>query len=269
MPDPTASDEFKYRAGRGRISVFLSRLHAINYSDPPAARPIFKFTARAAAPVLLAFTLAACAPQQPARQPAQPAPVQADTTTWYLTAAAAGTPVYRIDPAASLLTIFVHRGGTLARFGHDHVVASRALSGFTAPSANRADLRLRLDELTVDEPALRRAAGLATDPDADAIAGTRTNMLTRVLDAEHFPEVYLHAEREGEQLRVAINLHGQTRSYLIPATISDDGATVTAAGALPLKQTDFGITPMSVMGGAIAVEDQLDLNFQLLARRLP
>jgi hypothetical protein len=193
----------------------------------------------------------------------------AEITAWYLAAAAQGTPVYRIDPTASLLTIFVHRGGAMARFGHDHVVASRTITGFTAPSANRADLRLRLDEMTVDEPALRRAAGLATDPDADAIAGTRTNMLTRVLDAEHYPDVLLHAEREGDQLRIAITLHGHTRSYRVPATVTDDGAAITTSGALSLKQTDFGITPMSVMGGAIAVEDQLDLKFQLTARRLP
>lgn len=224
------------------------------------------------ASLALLLALAGCTTQTPA-PPANQAPqviqTAPDTSAWYLAAGASGTPVYRIDPTASLITIFVHRGGTLARLGHDHVVASRTLSGFTAPSANRADLRLRLDEMTVDEPALRRAAGLATDPDADAIAGTRTNMLTRVLDAEHFPDVLLHAEREGEQLRLAITLHGKTRSYLVPATITDDGASVTATGALSLKQTDFGITPMSVMGGAIAVEDQLDLKFQLLARRLP
>lgn len=224
------------------------------------------------ASLALLLALAGCSTQTPAPAPelaAQAMQAAPDATAWYLGAAASGTPVYRIDPIASLMTIFVHRGGSLARLGHDHVVASRTLAGFTAPSANRADLRFRLDEMTVDEPALRRAAGLATDPDADAIAGTRTNMLTRVLDAEHFPDVLLHAEREGAQLRIAITLHGQTRNYLVPAKISDDGVTVTASGALALKQTDFGITPMSVMGGAIAVEDQLDLQFQLLARRLP
>ena len=242
------------------VRVFLSRLHAINYSDP-----IYQFTAAA-----FALTLAGCTVQP--RQQVTPSPTTEapqDTTPWYLTARAAGTPVYRLDPAASLVTIFVHRGGPMARFGHDHIIASHTLSGYTAPSANRADLHLRLDELTVDEPDLRRAAGLTTDPDADAIAGTRSNMLTRVLEAERYPEVLLHAEREGNELRLAVTLHGQTRSYLIPATVTEDPASVTTSGTLTLRQTDFGMTPMSVLGGAILVEDALDLRFKLVARRLP
>lgn len=245
------------------VGVFLSQLDATKYADP-----IFQFTAHRAAPLLLALTLAGCATTPPVAPPQAPTVQASDIAAWYLAAAANGTPVYRIDPAASLITIFVHRGGSFARFGHDHVVASRTVSGFAAPSGNRADLRLRLDEMTVDETVLRRAAGLTTDPDLDAIAGTRTNMLTRVLDAEHFPDVLLHAEREGEQLRLTITLHGQTRNYLVAAQINDDGDSVTASGALALKQTDFGVTPMSLMGGAIAVADQMDLQFHLVARRV-
>ena len=272
MPTDDISGGLRNGVRSGAHSLFLSRLHAINHSEPSAARPIYRSTARGRnrlSALALALALAGCAtpPRQPVTAPiTQAAP---DTATWYLAAQAAGTPVYRIDADASLVTIFVHRGGPMARFGHDHIVASHTLSGYAAPSANRADLRLRLDEMTVDEPALRRAAGLATDPDADAIAGTRTNMLTRVLDAEHYPEVLLHAEREGEQLRLAVTLHGQTRNYLVPATVVEDAASVTASGALTLRQTDFGVTPMSVMGGAIVVEDALDLQFSLVARRLP
>jgi hypothetical protein len=41
-----------------------------------------------------------------------------------------------------------------------------------------------------------------------------------------------------------------------------------AAGELRLRQSDFGITPFSVLGGALTVEDELRVRYRLLARRV-
>jgi len=41
------------------------------------------------------------------------------------------------------------------------------------------------------------------------------------------------------------------------------------SGRLSFDQTDFGITPYSVLGGAIAVRNGVDLRFRVRARRLP
>jgi len=35
---------------------------------------------------------------------------------------------------------------------------------------------------------------------------------------------------------------------------------------MSLNQTDFGITPLSVLGGAIQVQDKLDLRFHIVAQ---
>jgi hypothetical protein len=75
-----------------------------------------------------------------------------------------GAPVYRVDPARSLVVIVVRRGGTLTQFGHDHVVASHDVGGYIAPEAGRADLYVPLESLVVDEPALRSEIGLDTQP---------------------------------------------------------------------------------------------------------
>lgn len=200
--------------------------------------------------------------------PAAPAgPAQAgEPFAWYRSAA---EPVYRIDPARSLIAVTVRRGGPFARFGHDHVVASRTVQGFAAPRAGRADFQFRLDELTVDEPELRRAAGLDTEPSPDAIAGTRANMLGKVLDAERFPLVQLRAERiaaDPARLKLAVTLHGTTRSYEVPTVIETGSGTLAASGELRLRQSDFGITPLSILGGAISVQDALDVRFSIVAR---
>lgn len=213
-------------------------------------------------PLLL---LGACAIQAP--PPAVVAPPAPDAS-WYQQAAKAGQTIYAIDSAQSLITVVVRRGGPLARFGHDHVVASRTVTGFAAPGAGRADFQFRLDQMTVDEAALRTEAGLDTQPAADAIEGTRTNMLTRVLEAERFPLVLLHAERSApgsDVLKLTITLHGVARTLLVPARFETTRTSVTASGEFKLLQSDFGITPMSVMGGAMRVEDQMELRFKMVA----
>ena len=176
--------------------------------------------------------------------------------------------ILHIDSAASLIAVTVRRGGVLARLGHDHVVASHAVTGTVAPAQNRADFQFQLDQMTVDEADLRRAAGLETQPSADAIDGTRTNMLTKVLDAERYPVVTVHAERgaAGAPLRVSITLHGVTRDYAVPVDLRENDGVMTVSGTLELNQSDFGLVPFSVMGGAMAVQDKMELRFSLLAK---
>lgn len=217
-------------------------------------------------PFLAPALLAGCTALAPA--PPAPAVIGSDAFGWYR-GIATREPVYRIDGTRSLIAVTVRRGGPFARFGHDHVVASRTLTGFAAPRSGRADFQFRLDELTVDEPALRQVAKLDTVPDAEAIAGTRANMLGKVLDAERFPLVQLRVNRianDPASLRLAVTLHGVTRSYDVPTRIESSSGTMTASGQVQLLQTDFGITPMSVFGGALSVQDALDVRFSIVAR---
>ena len=219
------------------------------------------------AAMLAAALMAGCIASSP---PNLANPDAGDAAQWYRQAAASGARVLVIDPVQSLVVVTVRRGGALARFGHDHVVASRGVEGFAAPAAGRADFHFRLDQMTVDEAALRLAAKLDTQPSADAIAGTRTNMLTRVLEAERFPLVRLSARQlagqVGQPLQLSITLHGVTRMVAAPARIDSTPEGMAASGTLQLRQSDFGITPMSVMGGAMTVQDTMELRYRIVAR---
>lgn len=164
----------------------------------------------------------------------------------------------------------VRRGGMFAKLGHDHVVASRNIEGQAVAPANgqpgSTSFRFRLDQLTVDESALRAETGLASVTTADAIAGTRSNMLTKVLDAEKYPYVEVTAVTTPQSpLQADIKLHGVTRRYAIPAVLTARADGISASGSFTLKQSDFGIKPFSVMGGALAVQDELELRFNISA----
>jgi polyisoprenoid-binding protein YceI len=216
-------------------------------------------------PLLLLLT--ACG--QPLAPPVPPAPgPNADLDSYYRAAAASGAAVYAVDPGASLLAVTVRRAGVMARLGHDHVVASHTLAGYVAPGARRADVSFRVDQMTVDEPQLLREAKTTTQPSPQAVEGTRKNMLGPVLEAQRYPIVTLHAEQLDERrLRLAVTLHGATRWLELPAAIQVDAAQVTASGTARLKQTDFGITPFSVGGGLLSVQDELEVRYHIVARR--
>lgn len=202
---------------------------------------------------------------------APPLPAAPDRYAAYREAAAAGAPVYRIDPRASIITVVVRSGGPFARMGHDHAIAARNISGFAAPAKGHADFGFRLDEMTVDEPAVRVLAGLHGAVPADAVAGTRANMLGRVLEADRYPLVQLRAQQPGGaagMMRLTVTLHGVSRTIDVPTALDVTPSGLAASGRFKLRQTDFGIRPMSVLGGALAVQDEMELSFRIHASRV-
>ena len=217
--------------------------------------------------------LGACAPPVRERAPAAAPPAEFPEG-YYLEALAQGKPVFRVDSRESLVVIEVRRSGSLARLGHDHVVASHEVGGYVAPDEGRADLYVQLERLEVDEAALRAEAGFDTQPTESDIEGTRANMLVRVLEADKFPFALIRvggadASRGEATMSIAITLHGSTRTLQAPARIDADADKIEVTGRLSLDQTDFGITPYSVLGGTIAVRNGVDLRFRIRARRLP
>ena len=224
----------------------------------------------------LVALIAACS--QPTHEPASLSARDSPPTDFpaaaYTEAAARGQRVLQIDPTQSLLAITVRRGGTLARLGHDHVVASHALQGYVQPEQGRADLYIALDQLTVDEPALRAQAGFDTQPSPADIAATRANMLGKVLQTSQFPFAHIHVRTppnaNGEvMLALDLTLRDVTRSFSLPARIREGSDGWYFAGELSFDQSSFGITPFSILGGALQVQDRLDLRFEVRASERP
>ena len=167
----------------------------------------------------------------------------------------------------------VRRGGSFGQFGHDHVVASHDVKGSIVPVDGRADLYVSLDALTVDEPLLRAEAGFDTQPDADDIAGTRRNMLERVLDTRQFPyaQIVVNNTVNGGHdgwLRFALTLHGVTRLVDAAAELQTTDEEILVTGTVAIDQTQFGMVPFSILGGAIFVQDRVKIRFRIRALRM-
>jgi len=226
---------------------------------------------RAFLAMTVAVALVGCAARAPKSEPTSNGQAVAS-------APAEAAQAYQVLGSDSLLIVRVYRGGTLARAGHNHIVASHALAGTVYVAQELAhssfELEVPVAELTVDEAELRAAQGadFAADVPDSAREGTRRNMLgTAVLDAEHYPTVTLrsqHIEVDGSRLmaRVDVRIRDQLHSISVPVSYTVSSNELLAEGALPLKQTDLGLAPFTALLGALAVQDEMQLQFRVVAR---
>lgn len=182
-------------------------------------------------------------------------------------AGCAGAPPAAVQPEAgggNALRILVFRGGTAARLGHNHVLRAADLR-VDWPAAGPV-LSFRLDALDIDPPALRAVLGPAFSSavDDEARAGTRANLL-RALDAAAHPEVVVRTlQQVGEGGRrvveAEITLHGVTRRQWFVAEVEGR----RARGDVVIRQSDFAVQPFTVLGGLLAVQDALVVQFELI-----
>ncbi len=222
---------------------------------------------------VLVALLAACASQVAAPPEIEKRGPANFPEVYYKRLLAQGKPLFHIDPARSLVVMEVRRGGSLAQFGHDHVIASHDVAGYIAPDEGRADLYVPLQALVVDEPALRTVAGFDTQPSPEDIAGTRRNMLEKVLETDREPFAVIAvndigAGGNGQRFRVIVTLHGLSRFVETAAQVETAADEILVTGTFPIEQSQFGIAPFSVLGGAVAVQDRVNITYRISARRM-
>jgi polyisoprenoid-binding protein YceI len=220
--------------------------------------------------------LAGCATRRAEPVPGPPAKAPAAAAAAGA-AIPAGAKAFDIDPRRSIVTIRVYRSGPMAKLGHNHVLTSAEEEGVAwrgpTPADSGFELKIPVGSLVVDDPAARAAAGTefeGTVPES-AREGTQKNLLrAEVLDAAQFPDVTVRAGGLGgtwqDPVALAdVTLKGVTRRIEVPFDLADAGGTLTARGTFRLRQTEFGMVPFSVAGGAIQVADEVVLGFEIVA----
>jgi len=228
-------------------------------------------------PWLLAACLAAAScTLPPSGDPAKPVAAQVNVQ------AAPPTPhtakIYRIDPATSSLHILVYRGGTLVRLGHNHVISSRSISGSIWRGATLHEsgflITVPVNALIVDDNDARAAEGddFPLNLTEDAKQGTKANMLRdTLLDGAHYPDisiqsVSLQGDANAPRVLVAMRIKDQTRQIAVPVTLRSADGSLRVKGEFEIRQSNFGIAPLSVALGALLVLDTLKIKFELVAQ---
>ena len=184
---------------------------------------------------------------------------------------------YRIDTQASQIRLLVYRDGPMARVGHNHVMAGPVTGDiYVSDTAAASGFRIEIpvESLQVDEPALRGEEGgefSATLSD-QARKGTRDNMLgAEVLDAAHYPLIVIESDaligpRWNPDVSARITVRGKTGTLKFPAAVFGQAGELTVIAVFTVLQTELGMTPYSILGGAVTVRDAIDIRVRLVAR---
>jgi polyisoprenoid-binding protein YceI len=177
---------------------------------------------------------------------------------------------YAFDKTASRFTVQAFSTGFLAAFGHDPTIAIRDYEGtveFVPETYEKGFVRV-----VVETEALEPLDEMKRE-DRERMIGL---MRGQVLEVERFPEVMYESRlvkvnKVGDKLLQAsvrgdLTLRGITQDQSLEARVSDMGATLRVSGTFSLRQSDYGIKPVSFAGGTLRLKDELKFNFELIAR---
>ena len=164
-----------------------------------------------------------------------------------------------IDPQKSSITVRVFKAGVFSAFGHEHEITAPMQQGSFTENPGSV-------ELTVDARRMRvMDKGISEKDRADI---QQTMLGPKVLDSEKFPTIRFRSTRvellgEGKwSLLGDLTIHGETR----PVKMHVEGANGRYRGTAELKQKDFGITPVTVGGGAVKVKNELRIEFDIVSK---
>ena len=184
-------------------------------------------------------------------------------------AARAAPRRYTLEPGASRLMIHVGKAGLFGFAGHEHEVVAGTFRGSATFDPDR--LAQSSVDLTFDAGALRVSG--QGEP-ADDVPQVQAAMLgADCLDARRFATVrfvstsVVAAGGVGPNggdlsLRGELTLHGVTRPLTLRVHLDVKGDTLEATGRTTLRQTDFGITPIS-KAGVVKVKDEIALEWRV------
>ena len=66
-----------------------------------------------------------------------------------------------------------------------------------------------------------------------------------------------------------MRIKDQTREIRLPVTLTETDSALAIQGNFEIRQSDFGITPLSIAMGALTVQDTVKIKFRLVARVVP
>ena len=158
----------------------------------------------------------------------------------------------------STITIKVSKSGIFSGFAHNHVVVAPIAKAEINAEKLTAEIMVFTKDMKVTDPEV-------SEKDRAEIQNTMLG--PKVLDSEKYPEIHFKSslieQTSPKHYRVAgmLELHGTKHEVILEVA----GGPEHYHGTGQLKQTDFGIKPISLGGGSIKVKDELELEFDVYA----
>jgi len=178
---------------------------------------------------------------------------------------------YVVDARASRFTVQAFATGILSAMGHNPKIGIHNFNGevdFDAETARASGFRLSLNA---------NSLGVLDDISDKDRREIERMMNDQVLESSKYPDIVYESPTvsvkhiEGNLYSAALvgtlSFHGVTHNQSVPARITVFDEMIRASGEFLLNQSDYGIKPISVAGGALKVKDELKFSFEMVARK--
>jgi len=166
----------------------------------------------------------------------------------------------KIDAEHSVIKMRVGKAGIFSALAHDHEIEAPIAEGQVECCDTRSvTMRVESAKLRVKDPG---------ESPSKRNEIQETMLGPKVLDTARFPDIrFVSSSVEGvsaNRWRVFgdLTIHGKTLAVSSDVTLENGHYR----GALLIRQTDFGMTPVTVAGGSVKVKNEIriDLDIQTL-----
>jgi polyisoprenoid-binding protein YceI len=176
-----------------------------------------------------------------------------------------------INTAVSRFTVQAFATGLLSAFGHNPTIAIRDYDGeiHSVPETyEKALVRVTvrtsamevLDEMKNDDR--KKLEQLMYEDVLDVKRFETAVYESKEIAVQKLGTDLLQARVTGE-----LTFHGVTQTHSFDARVTDMGTMLRISGELQLRQSDYGIKPVSFAAGALRLKDEVKFKFELVARR--
>jgi polyisoprenoid-binding protein YceI len=189
----------------------------------------------------------------------------------YMETAKATLLHYVVDARSSRFTVQAFATGILSAMGHNPKIGIRTFTGevdFNVEAAQASRFRLSMKS---------NSMGVLDDVSDKDRRDIEKMMNEQVLEPSKYPDIVYDAPSVSiaridsalfsATLNGTLNFHGITRNQTVSARIAVFDEMLRASGEFTLNQSDYGIKPISVAGGALKVKDELKFSFEMVARK--
>jgi polyisoprenoid-binding protein YceI len=179
-----------------------------------------------------------------------------------------------LDAARSSVTVRTGKGGLFSFAGHEHVIVASQVRGEIR--ADAASLASSSVSVTIDAASLNVQAEGEPAEDVPKVQARMTG--PELLDVARFPEIAFRSNgvsgKEGAggsfDLLVSgdLSIHGVSRPRSFQVHVEISGETLTATGRATLRQSAFGLEPVSV-AGVVKVKDDVVVDYKFVGIATP
>ncbi len=163
-----------------------------------------------------------------------------------------------VDTGRSTITVRVQRAAVLGISARDYWIDAPIASGKIDDAGARVELTIETAKMTIKP-----------DPNVSSRVRDRVQgeMDSITLEPDKYPEIVFRSTHIGPGSDGKIKVEGTITAHGVSRTINfdvnRDGESYS--GHLSLKQTDFGMKPISLGAGIIHAEDLAEIDFKIFA----